>query len=57
MSKRNRRLIFWLGVIVLLVSLFKVLTFLVHLSISLVILVIAAILLWSLYQAAKSKWL
>jgi len=57
MSRRSRRLVFWLVAILLLVALFRILAFLIHLSFSLIIIVIAVILIWLLFQAGKSKWL
>ncbi len=57
MSRRFRRQVFWLLVILGLVVLLKLLTYLIHLSISLIIILVAVILIWILFQAGKSKWL
>ncbi len=57
MNRRFRRQIFWLLVIVGVVILLKLLTYLIHLSISLIIILVAVILIWILFQAGKSKWL
>jgi hypothetical protein len=57
LNRSTRRILFWLGVILVLIILFKVLSFLVHLTVSIAGIVVAAILLWILYQAIKAKWL
>jgi hypothetical protein len=56
LSPRIRRTLFWVAAILLLVVLIKVLTFLVHLSVQLIILVVFILLVWAIYQAAKNKW-
>jgi hypothetical protein len=57
LSRRVRRWIFWLGVIVVLVILVKVLSFLVNLTLQLIGVLIAAVVLFILYQYIKSRWL
>ncbi len=57
MSPRFKRWAFWLLVIVGLVILFRVLTYLIHLTFTLVLILIAVVLIWILYQAGKNRWL
>ncbi len=57
MSRRVRRQVFWILVIVGLMILIKLLSYLIHLSISLILVLALVIFLWILFEAGRSKWL